>query len=557
MRRLLLVLAGLFALAVLAAAPASAHATVVGSDPADGARLQGAPATVTVSFDEPVALGSLGYLHVVDSSGKRVERGAAYHPGKDGAKIAVDLPSGLADGTYTESYRVVSADSHPVAGSLRFVVGNGPLTAGVAVASGSVNHGVGVAFDAVRWVSYAGLALLGGAWLLLTVWPAGRDDRRARRIVWTGWAAIAVGAVLELLLQGPYAAGDGLGRLLSPSLIDATLHTDYGQWHCARLIALGVLGVLLGLALQPLRMRSRYEELSWPLAVVVAFSFSATGHAETTSPRWLSLVADTSHLLAMAAWIGGLVLVVGAVLPRREPAELADVLPMFSRVAFTAVVVLAVTGTYAAWRGVGSWRGLTTEYGLLVLAKIALFAGLVALGNVSRRVVHRRATGPLVAYAMTDDAPALPSAELETERLRRGVLVELVLAGLVLAATSVLVGQPRGAEALAARDRQPVTAVAELGGGRTATVTVDPGQHGTVSVEVALSPGDPPKSLTATAAQPDRQLGPLPLNVTANGPNLFSAGGIDLPVAGRWVIALVLTRSSFDAVAAQVTITLS
>ena len=565
-RRLLLLLAVLFCGALLAAAPASAHATVVGADPADGTRLQSAPSTVTVSFDESVGLGSIGYLHVTDQTGKRVDAGAAYHPGGDGTKIADKLTPGLADGTYTESYRVVSADSHPVAGVIRFVVGKGALTAAT-VSSSTVNHGLSVVFDVVRWLSWAGLALLGGAWLLLTVWPQGRDDRGARGIVWSGWGAAVLGAVLELLVQGPYAAGNGPSVLLRPALLDATLHTDYGQFHCARLLLLGALGVLLGLALQPGRERARHEDAVWPLAVGIAFTFSATGHAETTRPSWLSLALDTAHLTAMATWVGGLVIVVAALLPRRDPDELAVTLPTFSRVAFTAVVVLAVTGAYAALRGVGSWRALFgTEYGLLVLAKVVLFGGLLAVGNLSRQLVQRRA---LVAYAMTDDVLDDDPVDLtesgahertddvDTERLRRSVLVEIALAGIVLAATAVLVGQPRGAEALSAQAREPIHATAPLGSERTASVTVDPGEHGNVSVEVALSPGPRAQSVTATATQPDRQIGPIPVQLIADGADLYTASDVNLPVSGKWVIALVVTTSKFRAVATQVTVHLS
>jgi copper transport protein len=322
--------------------------------------------------------------------------------------------------------------------------------------------------------------------------------------------------------------------------------------------------VLFGLALQPGRVRARVDDVAWPIAVGIAFTFSATGHARTTDPSWISLASDTAHLSAMAVWLGGLVLLVGAVLPRREPDELADVLPVFSRAAFTAVCVLAVTGTYAAWRGVGSWRALfATEYGLLVVVKVVLFCGLLALGNMSRRVVQRRYQRsrpgrPVVAYAMTDAVEEVPdSDEADVERLRRSVLVEVVLAVAVLVATAVLVGQPRGTEALAAADRAPVTASTALGSGSSASVTVDPGQHGTVDVAITLSGGPRPTSVTATATQPDRQLGPIPLRLIADGAHGYSASGVTLPVSGNWVIALVITRSTFDAVTTQVTVHLS
>jgi copper transport protein len=137
------------------------------------------------------------------------------------------------------------------------------------------------------------------------------------------------------------------------------------------------------------------------------------------------------------------------------------------------------------------------------------------------------------------------------------VLVEVAMAALVLVATAVLVNQPRGREALAAPDRRPVSASAALSGDRSATVTVDPGEHGTVSVAVALSGGPEPKQITATALQPARQLGPIPVPLRANGTDLYAASGVDLPVAGTWVITLVVTTSQFDAVTTDVTIRLN
>jgi copper transport protein len=539
--RLLVLLAALLGGGLALAASAQAHATVTASDPADGARLRAVPAQVSVTFDEAVTIGSLGYLHVTDEHGRRVDSGAAFHPGGDAAKVAVRLRAGLGDGTYVESFRVVSADSHPVAGIVRFVVGNGALAVSTAAPSATTDGATSAAFDAARWISYGGLALLGAAWLPLTVWPAGREERRTRRLVWTGWWAAVAGAVLELLLQGPYAAGDGPGAIGDGSLLDGTLHTAYGQLHSIRLVLLGLLAVLLGAALRSRARRPGVAHVVWPVAVGIALTFSAAGHPDTTDPRWLSIALDVAHLTAMTAWVGGLVLMVGALLPKAAPADLARALPVFSRVAFGAVVTLAVTGTYAAWRGIGAWRAvLGTEYGLLVVVKVVLFLGLIALGNVSRRVINRRTLG----------TPA------HRERLRRGVLVEVAVAGLVLVATAVLVDQPRGREALAAADRSPVSASASLGAGRSVSVTVDPGTHGPVTTEVTLDGGAAPQRVTATAAQKQRGLGPIPVPLQREAPQLWGASAVNLPAAGTWTFEVVVTTSAFDATTVDVAITL-
>jgi copper transport protein len=549
---LFLLVAGLLGVTLATAPSALAHATLVASDPVDGSRLKAAPSAVSVTFDETVTVNSAGYLRVVDQVGRRVDTGRVAHP--NGAKVSVMLKSGLGDGTYTASYRIVSDDGHPVAGSIRFVVGNGALAAATSSLS-TVDGATSVAFDVVRWLGFAGMALLGGGWLLLTVWPEGRDDVRARRLVWAGWLAAVVAALAELLVQGPYVAGAGLGDVTKWSLLDATLHTTYGTAHSDRLLLLAAIAVALDMQLREMR-RSRIAELvTGALAVGVAVTYGASGHAQAQNPRWLAITSDSTHLAAMSVWLGGLVYLLVAVLPRREPDELRRVLPVFSRVALCAIGVLAVTGTYQAWLGIGVVDAITTtRYGQYVLIKVALFAGLLALGNLSRVAVQRHYVRP-VAYAMTDDLPAIED-EVDLGPVRRSVLAEAVIAVVILGVTAVLVAEPPGRAALAATRAEARSSTVGLGGGRSATVTLDPGRHGPVSVTVGLSPGARAQKLTATAALPAKQLGPITVPLTTTDGATYSASGVVLPSAGRWTITLTVTTSEFDAVVADAKIRL-
>ena len=555
---ILLALLGAFlGLGFALAGGASAHATVVASDPADGSRLAHAPSVVTITFDESVGLGGASYLHVTDQSGNRVDSGTAFHPNGDSTKVADRLKPGLGDGTYTASYRVVSADSHPVAGTIRFVVGNGVLAEAGVAHSSTVNPTTSVVFDVARWTSFTGFALLGGAWLLLTVWPQGRDDRRGRAVVWTGWGLTALGALAELLLQGPYAAGTGLSDVANWSLLDATLHTSFGQYLSGRLVLLGAVALLLGRALQADRWRSRVEDAAWPLAVAVALTFSSVGHPDTTNPRWLSVTLDTLHLLAMAAWVGGMVVLAAAVLPRREPDEIRAVLPVFSRVAFTSVAVLAVTGSYAAWRGIGTVHAIfTTTYGLLVVGKVVLFLGLLALGNVSRRAIQHEWRRVPVAYAMSDtalDEQADEEADdgdalgvIDAERLRRSVLVEIVLAVCILVLTAVLVAEPRGKEAIATKELRPAVGVgrSRRRAQRQRHRHARPARHRRrrrIAQRHGREEDHRDCDAAARAARPD------PDPPRRERERSHTASNVNLPAAGDWVISLVVTTSEFDA----------
>jgi len=115
---------GVIALALACPAAAKAHALLEDTSPARGAQLERAPERVSFRFSEPVE-AAFGSVRVYDGDGERVDRGSAEHAGGRGDAIAVDLRDGLGDGTYTATYRVISADSHPVRGGFVFTVGRG------------------------------------------------------------------------------------------------------------------------------------------------------------------------------------------------------------------------------------------------------------------------------------------------------------------------------------------------------------------------------------------------------------------------------------------------
>ena len=113
-------------LAVASASPAAAHASLTSVDPADGARLDESPDAVRLTFTEPVS-AELGGVRVLDAEGQPVQEGAAR---VDGPQVEINLQPDLPDGTYVISYRVISADGHPVRGGSVFAVGDVEVDAG-------------------------------------------------------------------------------------------------------------------------------------------------------------------------------------------------------------------------------------------------------------------------------------------------------------------------------------------------------------------------------------------------------------------------------------------
>jgi copper transport protein len=428
-----LVLAGF---GVLVGAPAAwAHATLVTTDPADGAIVKQAPTTVSATFDEPVGVSS-DSLQVFAPNGARVDTGGTTHGSKP-QEIVVKLKSGLGHGTYTVGWHVISADSHPVQGAWTFSVG-APSTTSVNAANLNVtaNPLIGITFGVVRWVAFCCFALLIGAvGFVLWCWPAGASSPLVLRLTMGAWSGLAASVLGALLLQGVYGAGQGVGRVFWPNVLHSTLYSRYGRSIGVRLLLVIVALFVFTSLLANLRERRRATvtaSIIWGVvAAALAATWAAADHAGIGIQVPLALPSDTLHLCAVGIWLGGLVMLAtivlrrpsrltGAGLPKRSgarsngtpaarksktaTADVVEAVERFSPIALTCVGVLLVTGTYQAWRGVGTWPALfDTVYGRLLLVKIGAMVVLIALGYLARiRIVALRAPSSTAPVSLVE-----------------------------------------------------------------------------------------------------------------------------------------------------------
>ena len=180
----------------------------------------------------------LGAVRVYDDRGSLVRTGPPIHPNGDGSTVSVTLPN-LVPGTYLVSWRVISADTHPVSGAFTFTIGNHRTNvsklATKVLSSANGSRVVGVLYGVDRFGIFASLtALLGGAAFIAIVWPVGRRSRRASRILWIALGAGVVISVLGFAIEGIYAAAFPLKELLDSTVINDTLHARYGETARAR-----------------------------------------------------------------------------------------------------------------------------------------------------------------------------------------------------------------------------------------------------------------------------------------------------------------------------------
>ncbi|MCX5305043.1 copper resistance protein CopC [Streptomyces sp. NBC_00160] len=442
--RLALVLAALLATLFTAASPATAHAALTASDPADGAVVATAPAQVTLSFSEQVAMGD-DSLRVLDPQGRRVDTGELRDMcSGNTVRYGTALHTGLPNGTYTVAWQAVSADSHPISGALTFSIG-APSATDVTLPTAQAGGGpVGIAYGIARYAAYAGFTVLvGSAAFILLCWRRGAAERPLQKLVVRAWVTLTAATLAMLVLRTPYTGSGDFSDAFDLDGLRAVLETKAGASLVSRLLLLGAaalfLAVLFGVYARRVadigpdeagrggeetagadradeaEMPDDTSDLTFGLAIggaVVSGGIAATWalseHASTGIQPGIAMPADILHLMAVATWLGGLAALLVAL--HKVPGIERAAVRSFSKVAFVSVLVLAVTGVYQAWRQLGSWSALTgTDYGQLLLLKVGLVAVLLGIAYVSRRWTARLAdtpadsTGVSVAAGHTSD----------------------------------------------------------------------------------------------------------------------------------------------------------
>jgi copper transport protein len=564
---------------------ASAHAVLTSTSPERGAQLDGAPQRVTFRFDERVEAG-FGAVRVFDARGERVDEGDLVRPGGDSDAVGVALRAKLPDGNYTATYRVISADSHPISGGFVFTVGEGGTAPAASVSElieeGDAGPATSVAFGAVRALAYLAIGLaVGGVVFLAVVWLPGLRAAGGARLEWAeasnafarrfghlGIATVALGlatTALGIVLQGANAGGTSFWSAIDPTVIGHVLDTRFGTVWGLRLLDWLLLGALAlaalaGARLPVLRLASlgaaglAARRLATPpvlaaLALLLGFlvvSPGLSGHAGTTSPELLAMTSDTLHVVAMSAWLGGLaalVLALPAATRRLEASDrtrlLAACLRRFSPLALASVAVLLATGTCQSILYLESLGDLTgTAFGRAILIKIVLIVALIGLG-----ALNMRRSKPQLEQLATGGAPPGGPGRL----LRRAVQAEVALLVVVLAVTAALTSYPPpGAEAAG-----PFSASTELGPARL-EVTVDPASTGANEIHLYLfdardgSQWDRAKELTVLLRLPEREIGPLEPRLDKAGPGHYVARRALIAPGGDWQLRVAALVSDFE-----------
>ena len=566
--------------AAMALAPSAfAHAQLLGTSPASGATAPTQPQEVIFQFNQNVG-GTLGAVRVYNAQGEEVDNLDVSHPQGNEHWMGVGLKPGLPDGTYTATYRVISADTHIVYGGFVFSIGHPGAAPKYTVAglisknkSGRVTQ---IGFGVIRGLDYLAIALMiGGLAFFGLVWAPGLSavagagpewDRSTKRFAGRVRVLLTVAVllgfavcVLGILFQGASAAGVSLWSSLKGAILENTLKSRFGWVWGTRALDWLVLAGLLLLA-GTLSRRERGEEAGarprippmWLTGLLVlgalylALTPALGGHASVQSPTAVFFPADTVHVLGGSVWVGGVAFLLFALPAATAELEssqrsglLLSTLVRFSPIALGAVIAIAVTGVIQAYIDVRTVEALlNTTYGQLMIVKTVLLLLLMALGWVNRDRVIPSLTRLAAAAAAPGETGVLA---------RRTLRSEMALMLCVFGVTAALVSYAPPIDAASG----PFSTNTTLGPALL-EMTVEPAKVGLNTVHLYLIDAKSgtqftqTKELTAKAELPSKRIGPLPLRATAAGPGHYILSNAVLSPGGTWQITIIDRVSEFE-----------
>ena len=500
--------------ALLQSGAAFAHASLVRAEPADGAVLADAPAVLRLTFNEPVSLLVVRLI---------APDGSVAVPKADAENATVTIrPEPLQHGTHVLSWRVVSADGHPVGGSLVFSVGEaterpspGALLTG--------NPLVRTMLWMTKLVIYAALlAGIGGAFFRAWMFERARGTPWLHRALMSVVVAGLLAAPLSVGLQGLDALDAALPALANSATWTAGFATTYGYTAIAFLSAL-----LAGLfSLAPSRAA---RGLALAAMAFSGLALALSGHASNAPPQWLTRPSVFVHVVCVAFWIGALLPLIASIRrgERSPPARLTRAIPYL-------LVGVVASGALLALRQLDRIDALwTTNYGIVLSCKVAVVIVLLGLGALNRYVLVPR-------YWSRGAIAAAP--------LARSIAVEIGLAAAIVALVALwrFTPPPR---ALAAAE--PIEL--HLHGQRAmAQLTLTPARARAPRVNVQVLDGElrplAVKEVTLSLANLALKMEPIRRAAVRSGDSVWQVEGLRVPQAGRWVVRVDLLIDDFERV---------
>lgn len=514
MRGLSLIVA--FVATLAAMSPAWGHAGLVSSEPANGVVVGQSPRTIRLTFNEPV---SPLRMRLVAPNGEAIDLKDV--TAKD-QSVAIALPGTLSRGTHLLSWRVISADGHPVGGTVVFSVLE-PSASPPMLPRSEIDQPLQIAIWLCKVALYCGLMFgVGGA--VYSAWVAKSPLAAVpQALISLTLAGGIIAAALSVGLQGADAMALPLSGIRQTANWLTGLQTSYGVTAMIAIVAFALASI-------PRREGSPQKWRATTAMVAAGTALAVSGHAASAEPQWLTRPAVFLHGITVAFWVGAFVpLATALASTERRAFELAR----FSQAIPFALVLLIATGVALSIVQLVALDAFwTTSYGLILSTKLAAVVLLLVLGAWNR-------------YALT--VPAIAGDDAAAARLRASIKAELVIVVLILGLVAAwrFTPPPRTLRVVAASAVQVHIHTDKA----MADLRFEPVHTGTRSVAIALWDGNfaplPAKEVTLQLASPDASIEPVRLPAVWIGETSWRIDGVAVPLSGRWRVTVEILIDDF------------
>ncbi|MDN4492800.1 copper resistance CopC/CopD family protein [Ureibacillus aquaedulcis] len=388
----------------------NAHVFVEEESPVSGSVSEESPSEVSIKFSGKVDKSFS--MKVFDQNNQEIITNSL-SISDDRRTISIHIPA-LPNGHYKVQYYVISSnDGHTIEGSYLFQVkwqhhpsineehikeeaaggavnkedsGNGKNTATTQGDNGVIDISELFNYSA-KAIYYLGLLLIMG-WLMIWQVIRSYSIELRKRFLFYGMVfqfLHLIGLVAFLLIQMNTFTANGISFEF-----DFPLETNFGKLWIVSL-ALSLIGFLT-------LFKNQWLDYLWILLIGIAKSLS--GHTQEFEPSSLLVGLNSVHIFAGAFWAAGLVFIL--LFWRKQQLYVKSFLPVFSNGALISAVLLSISGSMISYFYLPGKEALLTDWGVVLLSKIAIVLGVVIMGAIIRKRMKRGRLADLKIPVMID-----------------------------------------------------------------------------------------------------------------------------------------------------------
>jgi len=437
-----------------------AHAYVTKSVPAQGQSFAAQPSKIDVYFSDPVDI-RYSQLKVLDSNAKEVQEKDQHYINNDQSTLSVSLPTGLKNGIYTITTKVLDqTDGHVTKDAIVFAIGQAVPQNIPSPSTTSNYEEISMPEAIARFPALIGQVMVVGiSFATLWLW------RPISRISWLGNALAETRIKIDqsmmklavigsiILVSSGFVMISVQAFSINAGILDA-INTKFGSIWMIRMIVSGVLLALSCTLYYKIKKANAICPKSYVfglfgIGLVILTTTSLISHGAATG-KILPLIVDFIHNVAASFWIGGIIYIAFVLMPKLRQltrdvvsaSTISIIIPRFTIVAITILGFIVITGPVLLYTLESNLAlTLASTYGKILIIKLSLAAVLIVIGGYHEIATRRRAI--TIVSILTAAKSKSVSQKIDVKSIlstfNRNIRIEAMVGIALIASIAVLV----------------------------------------------------------------------------------------------------------------------